>query len=53
MVAVASVDLVSALVGGSPIPSVVGFALAVALLAVVLELGVVLFTTEDADRPIA
>lgn len=51
MVVVAGVDLVDALVGGSPIPSAVGFALAVALLAVVLELGVVLFATEDEQRP--
>lgn len=51
MVVVAAVDLVSAFVGGSPIPSVVGFGLAVVLLGVVLELGVVLFTTGESDRP--
>jgi hypothetical protein len=50
MVVVAGVDLVSAFVGSSPIPSVVGFGLAVVLLAVVLELGVVLFTTGEGDR---
>lgn len=51
MVAVAAVDLVSAFLGGSPIPSVAGFGLAVVLLAVVLDLGVILFTTGEGDRP--
>jgi uncharacterized membrane protein YuzA (DUF378 family) len=50
MVVVAAVDLVAALVGGSPIPSLAGFVVALALLAVVLELGVVLFTTGEHDE---
>lgn len=51
MVVVAAVDLVGSLVGSSPIPSVVGFVVALALLAVVLELGVVLFTTGEREQP--
>jgi hypothetical protein len=50
MVVVAAVDLVGALVGGSPVPAAVGFVVALALLAVVLELGVVLFTTGERDE---